>query len=218
MSHYTAQPPIDQLLADVPQGRDANGTPIGSITAQLATWCAEQGFSVDFWSFDFLITDFSWRDLSQTELIKKLESVKEIRDVAQVGGKKWSKIYVEAYIALIQAGGTLHIDRHVSLTFLYEHLKNGPIYANVAPAVVSGDGRARYPEPNKRIEIADDLNGSTGTHSVVIYGVNEVGDFLVADPWEGERVVDAETLLCAIAAANIECDSQCFQLRAQTLA
>lgn len=212
LSHYDTAVSVEQLLARVPQSRHSDGTPIGSVTAQLAAWCAQQGFTVNFWSFDFLITDFSWRNLSQAELGQKLIAVQDVRDVPQVGGKHWSKVYIDAYIEMLQASGILHIDRHVSSAFLYEQLEHGPLYVNIAPAVVSGDGRARYPKPNERIEIADDIHGTTGTHSVVIYGVNEAGEFLVADPWVGERIIGVETMLCAITAANIECDSQCFQL------
>ena len=57
----------------------------------------------------------------------------------------------------------------------------------------------------------DDINGTISTHSIVIYGNDEEGNFLVADPWDGLEVTDPETMLCAITAAEIECDSQCFQ-------
>lgn len=212
MSHYDMPVSVDTLLRDVPQGLNEQGDPIGSITAQLATWCAQQGFAVNFWSFDFLITDFGWSDLSQAEILERLKAVRDVRDVPQVGGKMWSQIYAQAYIDLIEAGGILHIEPHVTSRLLYDKLQNGPVYVNIAPATVSGEGRARYPVADERTGIPDDVHGRVGTHSVVVYGVNEAGDFLVADPWEGERVIDAEALTCAIAAANIECDSQCFQI------
>ena len=212
MSHYGQQVSVDTLLRDVPQGLAENGEPIGSITAQLATWCARQGFKVDFWSFDFLITDFGWSGLSQTEVLERLKVVRNIRDVPQVGGKLWSEIYVQAYIDLIEAGGTLHIEPHVTSRLLYEKLQRGPIFVNIAPSVVSGEGRATSPRHDERFDIPDDVHGTIGTHSIVVYGINEAGEFLVADPWYGERTIDTETLLCAIASANIECDSQCFQL------
>ncbi len=212
LSHYDKQVSVDALLGDVPQGLNEQGEPIGSVTAQLAAWCAQQGFTVNFWSFDFLITDFGWRDLSQVEILDRLKAVRDVRDVPQVGGKLWSQIYVQAYIELIIAGGKLHIEPHVTSRLLYEKLQTGPLFVNIAPAVVSGEGRATTPRQDERVDIPDDVNGTIGTHSIVVYGFNEVGDLLVADPWYGERTIDAETLLCAIASASIECDSQCFQI------
>lgn len=66
---------------------------------------------------------------------------------------------------------------------------------------------------NTRKAIPDDINGSVGAHSVVIYGKDKAGNFLVSDPWHGLETVDAETMICGITLACIECDSQCFQLQ-----
>jgi hypothetical protein len=66
--------------------------------------------------------------------------------------------------------------------------------------------------PSVRQEVLDDINGEVGTHSVVIYGNEEGGSFLLADPWDGLTKVEPETLLCAITAAEIECDAMCFQV------
>lgn len=208
LSHYDKKISVDKLLADVPQARNNQGEPIGSVSAQLATWCIEQGFDVEFWSFDFLITDLSWRGLAQDELLRKLEEVKDVRDVSQVGGKEWSKIYAQAYIDFIKAGGTLFVEPHITSKLLYNKIQVAPIYVNVCASVMNGNGRMDNSDP----KIPDDIHGSVGTHSVIIYGVTENGDFLIADPWSGLLVKDAETMLCAITAANLECDSQIFQL------
>ena len=209
MSHYDRDIAVDKLLADVPQGLGSDGEPIGSVSAQLAAWCIGQGFEVEFWSFDFLITDFGWQGLSQDELVQKLEAVKDIRDVSQAGGKEWSRIYVQAYIDFIKAGGTLRVEPHVTTKLLYEKIQTAPIFVNVCPSVMNGTGRMNHSSPRT----PDDIHGTVGTHSVIMYGVAENGDFLIADPWDGLVVKSPETMLCAITAANLECDSQIFQLR-----
>lgn len=214
LSHYGKVFPAKDLISQIPQSVDESGKPIGSVTAQLATWCVGQSFDAKFISFDFLITDLSWTGLGSTELLEKLKSVKENRDVPQVGGKHWSKVYVQAYIDFIRSGGSLSVQPHPTTWLLYDWLLDGPIYANICSSVVHGTGRARYPEPDtdKRLAIPDDIHGTVGTHSVVIYGNDEVGNFLVADPWDGLEVVKPETMLCGIMAAQLECDNQIFQL------
>lgn len=215
LSHYNHDTPAADLLKEVPQAKNEDGVPIGSLTAQLAEWCVKQGYEVDFISFDFLITDLSWSGLSSEELLGKLEFVKDIRDVHNVGGKYWSKVYVEAYINFIKAGGKLTIQPHVTTKLLYEKLQDGPVYVNICSSVIHGTGRQQYPEPDtdKLLSVDDDIHGAIGTHSVVIYGNDSDGNFLVADPWDGLEVIGAETMLCGITAAQLECDAQCFQIR-----
>lgn len=66
--------------------------------------------------------------------------------------------------------------------------------------------------PGIREEVLDDIHGEVGTHSVVVYGNTEDGSLLLADPWDGFTKVEPETLLCAITAAEIECDAMYFQV------
>ena len=150
--------------------------------------------------------------LQSDELIKKFEKIKSNRDVKSIGGKYWSRIYIQAYIDMLKAGGSLTILPHVTTTLLYDLLRKGPVYANICSFVTHGLGRMRYPDPSKRLHVPDDISGRVGNHSIVIYGNDEKGNFLVSDPWNGLEVTDPETMICAITAAELECDSQCFQL------
>lgn len=179
LSHYDEKLSVNDLISQTPQAADESGTSIGSVTAQLATWCVRQGYKAKFVSFDLLITDLSWAGLDSDAMAEKLEAVREIRDVPQVGGKYWSKFYVQAYIDFIRAGGVLSVQPHPTSQLLYAWLQDGPIYANTCSSVVHGTGRARYPEPDadKRLAIPDDTHGTVGTHSVVIYGNDEAGNF-----------------------------------------
>lgn len=215
LSHYKRDASItpQDVIASVPQPKDAGSEPTGSITAQLASWCLSRGYSLDFYSFDCQILDLSWEGLSADSLIERLEAVKDSRHVLSLGEKYWSQVYVQAYIDMIQAGGNLQISAHVASQQLYDLLANGPIYANICSATVNNQGRLTYPNPAELLEAPDDKNGFVGTHSVIIYGNDEQGNFLVADPWEGLETVDAETMICGITAAQIECDNQCFQIR-----
>jgi hypothetical protein len=214
LSHFNHNVAVTDLLKDVPQAADENGIPIGSLTAQLAEYCVRQGYEVDFVSFDFLITDLTWSGLRSEQLLEKLRAVEDVRDVHNVGGKHWSKKYVQAYIDLVEAGGKLSVLPHVTTALLYDRLRVAPVYVNICPSVVHGTGRQHHPEPDtdKRLTVADDIHGSIGTHSVVIYGNDAEGNYLVADPWNGFEVIAPESMLCGITAAELECDAQCFQI------
>jgi hypothetical protein len=211
LSHYDFNKPPEELIRLVPQPKTEDGKPTGSITAQLATWCLQQEFKVNFYSFDFQIIDLSWTNLEGEALIRKLELIKDVRDVPSLG-KQWSAIYAQAYIDLLQKGGKLKIMPHVTSKLIYDLLKDGPVYANICSYLTHGLGRLKYPDPEVRKAVTDEVHGSIGTHSVVIYGNDEEGNYLVSDPWHGLEVVNPETMLCGITAACIECDSQLFQL------
>jgi hypothetical protein len=212
LSFYKVDKSVEELLELVPQLNNEDGKPVGSITAQLATWCLEQNYKVNFYSFDFLIIDLSWSNLNNAQLIEKLELVKDARDISSPGEKYWSALYIQAYIDMLKAGGNLTIKPHVTTKLLYKLLEKGPVFVNICSYVTHGLGRLNYPDPNERKAVPDEIHGTIGTHSIVIYGNEENGNFLVSDPWHGLEEVDPETMLCGITAACIEWDSQCFQL------
>ncbi len=63
-----------------------------------------------------------------------------------------------------------------------------------------------------RKSVPDDLNGTISVHSAVLYENDEDGNLLIADPWDGLYQKPPEAVICAMVAAQIECDSQCFQV------
>src|SRR5258708_5678154 len=65
LSHYGKNVSVDYLLSQVPHPKDEDGNNTGSITAQLAAWSQRQGFKVHMYSFDCLVLDLAWQNLSQ---------------------------------------------------------------------------------------------------------------------------------------------------------
>ncbi len=65
-----------------------------------------------------------------------------------------------------------------------------------------------------RESVSDDVQGKVYNHSFIIYGNNEVGNFLIADRWEqpGFHEIEPERMLATISAAQIECDNLLFQI------
>lgn len=205
LSHYGInRKPLDIAEAVAPDGHE-----FGSITAEVATWCRTLDLRVSFYSFDFQITDFSWAKLPPEETVARLRAVKNKRNIPSLG-KKMSTRYVQAYIDLLASGVSMQILPHPTTKLLHKLLAGGPVYANVCPQVLYNDGRSRT--AGLRKTVPDDVYGKVSTHSLVIYGNDAEGNFLLADPWRGLQISTPETLLCAMTAAEIECDSQLLQV------
>lgn len=209
LSFYDKDVSVEELLTAVKQPLNDKGEPGGSITAELVTWCLSQGFDSTLYSFDGLMLDISWQKLSQAKLLDKIEAVQESRDVLGLGVEYGSR-YLKAYADMMKAGGELTIQSHVTTRLINNLLQTAPVYANVCSNVMNDLGRTRTAELHKYVE--DDIEGRLFTHSVVIYGRDTNGNYLIADPWSGMIEIDTDTLLSSITMAQIECDNMVFQL------
>lgn len=201
----------DEVLASVPQTRDENGNDKGSINQQLATWAISQGFQVSMYTFDCQVIDQSWANLSKEKIIERLMA--SINGVAVPSlGNKWSNAYRESYIEFLNAGGDLQIQPAITSKLLYELLGKGPILPCVCYNTLYGTGKT-HNEDNETT-IADDVNGEATTHSLVIYGNDADGNFLVADPIHkpGHMTIEPDLMIAAVSTAQIECDNLLFQL------
>lgn len=208
LSQFNNSYTVEEISKHVPVGTYNDETTSkheewGTINMELATWCVKQGFTVDLHTFDFQIIDLEWADLSKAKLLERLEAAEEVRDVYALGEEN-SKIYVRHYFDFLKAGGDLHIHPYVSTKLLYKLLDKGPILACVQANVFYNMGR--YMNIGKTETTFDDLSGNLNDHAVVIYGNDEKGDFLVADPKmePGLITVDKEWLICAMTAASVE--------------
>ncbi len=213
LSYYGKDTKPEDLVGKVPQPKDAEGTSHGSVTAQLADWCQTEGFQVHMYVSDMYITDLSWKDKSSDQIKERLEQVKSKRKVS-VMDKHWVGVYEDAYLSMLEHGADLTVVQFITTDLLYRLLENGPIYTNICSSASSGRGRTRSPELRK--DVLDDIDGGISTHSVVIYGNDDGGNFLVADPWDGLLTTKSEHMVLAIQAAQIECDNQIFVITSKT--
>jgi hypothetical protein len=213
LSYYdiAKQMSAEEIMQQIPVNKDEKGEDWGTINQQLATWCIGQGFAVELYTFDCQAIDLSWADLDQDQLLARIEATKPVRDVPSLG-RQWSEIYLRSYADFVKAGGQLFIKPYVTTVLLYELLKRGPILLCVCFNTLHNKGRSTY--PGVREIVPDDVNGKVTNHTIVIFGITEKGDFEIADPWEkpGFHTIDPERMLCAITAAQIECDNLLFQL------
>ncbi|HSX02145.1 MAG TPA: C39 family peptidase [Candidatus Saccharimonadia bacterium] len=211
LSHYGQELSPEHIMESVPVGKNDQGEDWGTINQQLATWCRSQGYGVELHTADFQIIDLSWANLAQVKLIERMELAKDHRVVPALG-KAWSQIYLQSYIDFVKAGGGLYIRPFMTTGLIDDLLVNGPLLVCICYSVLYNTGRSK--NIGLRESKDDDLSGKVENHSVVIYGRDKHGNYLVADPWKepGRHVIESERLLCAMTAAQIECDNLLFQV------
>lgn len=208
LSHYGSVLTPEDIFGSAPRVVVDGVERPASLPTQLAAWALAQGYGARLTAFDFLILDLAWASLDAPTLVSRLATVRDTRDVASLG-QALSRTYVDGYVRFLGAGGQLVIHPYVSSSAIYDKLSRGPVGVSVCTAPLYGHGRMSEALPGR--ETADDVNGSIGTHSVVIYGHTASGDFLLADPWRGLTQVPRDALICAMTAAEIECDAMCME-------
>lgn len=211
LGFYDKDISVDEISAQVPQVKNDKGENFGTINQQMATWCKSLGFDVVLYTADVQVIDQSWSKLSPTEVIERLEARKAGLKVPSLGDV-WNTAYCQAYIEYIQSGGELHIVNAITSRLLYELLENGPVLPCLSFDTLYGKGRTS--NDGEKETKPDDVNGKAWNHSVVIYGNDDKGNFLVADPWEkpGLHVIEPDVMVAAIGTAQLECDNLVFQL------
>jgi hypothetical protein len=212
LEHYNKVISPLEIEATVPQAINEQGEKVGTINQQLATWCISQGFDVSIYTFDCQIIDQSWAGLDPEKQIKRMQLRKNGWIIPGMG-EDWTKEYTQSYIDFITAGGTLQIQPAVTTRLMYELLESGPFLPCVSFSTMYGSARATNMGEVESID--DDINGKAVNHSIVVYGNDESGNFLIADPWRkpGLHTIEPERLVAAISTAQIECDNLLFQVQ-----
>lgn len=202
--------PLD-IESNVPQCVNDKGEKIGTINQQMATWCISNGFSVVLYTFDCQIIDQSWSRLNKDEQLVRMKLRKNGWVVPGMG-EEWTKQYTQAYIDFIEAGGELDIQPAATTDLLYTLLERGPFLPCVSYSTLYGAARSRNEGEIKTID--DDINGKASNHSIVVYGNDEEGNFLIADSWKkpGLHTIEPDRMIAAISTAQIECDNLLFQI------
>lgn len=196
-----------ELEKETPHVFDKDGNDAGSINQHLATWCASQGYKVSLYTFDTHIIDQSWAGLDRPRIIERLEVSKGGRPAPGLGDI-WSDLFRQAYIDYLHTDGDLMILPYVSTALLYSLLEKGPVLPVIAFSTLYGSGKT---DMNDKF---DDVNGKSWNHSIVIYGVDWSGNFLIADPLKkpGFHTIEPERMIAAISSAQTECDNLIIQV------
>jgi Peptidase_C39 like family len=209
LGHYGINiSPLD-VEAKVPQVKDEAGNDNGTITQLLAAWVATQNFDVSLYTFDCQIIDQTWSKLKSSEIQDRLEAGLSGWVVPGLGEES-SRSYRQAYIDYLNTNGKLIIEPYVTTKLLYSLLEDGPIFTSVCFNTLYASGRTDDGSVG-----LDDVNGRAWNHSIVVYGNDDDGNLLIADPIvkPGLHAVEPERMIASITAAQIECDNLLFQIK-----
>lgn len=202
-----------EVESSVPQSVDESGANMGTVTQQLATWCISRGYRATLYTFDCQVIDQSWPELSKDELLERLRLRKEGWVVPSLG-KTWTEQYAQSYIDFVEAGGNLHIEKAVTTSLINRLLEKGPLLTNVSFSTLYRAMRTKIVNDDE--SESNDVEGRALNHTIVIYGVDKNGDYMIADPAEskkpGLQVIKPEVMLAGISTAQIECDNLLFQI------
>ncbi len=77
---------------------------------------------------DFQLLDLSWAGLDMPSLRERLVAALDVRVVQSIGAEV-SKVFLQTYIDLIDAGGTIHVRPYLSSALLNELLIAAPVLA-----------------------------------------------------------------------------------------
>lgn len=179
----------------------------GLTSQELASYCLSLGYQVDFWSFDGMVLDYAWKELRGAALAAELSRLCRHHE-SQTPVDEVKLRYALGYLAFVEAGGSLTVAPFVTTELILRLLEKGPVAAAVLFGVFASEGKRGSDQAFNA------LTGSSGTHSVLIFGHDEATGFQVADPTPGRGVVTVsrENMLAAITAAQVEYDNALFQV------
>lgn len=211
VSHFGLDISPEQAIKEIPVVHDEKGKDMGTTGQHIAQWLVSKGFKVDLYSADFQTLDLSWQGLEQKELLKKLVEILDIRDIPAMG-KEWSKLYVDAYIKLIEAGGRVYVHQYISSELLSKLLKTGPVLTTVNYSVLYNTGRTR--NEGLRKDVSDAKNGKIMNHFNILIGETE-SFYFISDPWKepGQHKIKKELFIASVQAAQMECDNLVIQIQ-----
>ncbi|PWJ59707.1 MULTISPECIES: peptidase-C39 like family protein [unclassified Fibrobacter] len=146
----------------------------GTLGVFLGIDALKRGFKVTIYSYNLKIFDPSWSGLKMPELRAKLVQLHKAKHAPKL------KKAIEAYIRFIDLGGTVATADLRASMFEKYFKKNVPVLCGLSATYLYGCKR-EYTNENNR-SVFDDIIGDPCGHFVVLYGLDEKKQFLVADP------------------------------------
>jgi hypothetical protein len=206
LSHFGRDVPPESLIPEIKAFRDDKGDVCGMLTPWVCSWELRNGFAAEMYCSDSELLDLSWASLDSQAQLERMKLARETRTLAALN-REMVHTYFDSYIEFVELGGKLTITPYISSELLDKLLVRGPILATFAYSALYGVGRTKT--IGLRDSVPDDLRGSTCTHAAVLYGRNENGDYLIADPYRSTQfhVAPRDAVIAAIAAASYSCES-----------
>ena len=186
--YYGYQRTLPEVIQETPRNPDG-----GTLAVYLGTSALRNGFQATIYSYNLRVFDPTWRTLSPSALVAKLQKR------AQAVESRRLQRTLNAYISYLRAGGQVKFGE-LNTRLLVQILARGcPILTGLSATYLYQTKREFHNE-------YDDIRGEPVGHFVVICGYYPRGDrFIVRDPAShipfsrtGKYSVSAERLMAAI--------------------
>ena len=206
--YFGQELPLSQVIADVEMLEDG-----GTFAANLAQHALKSGYKATIYSFNILVFDPTWFDLSGARLIEKLQKQLEVKEDAKVRQASLS------YIKFMEMGGTIKF-ADLTRRLILDLLSTG------IPVIVGLSATYLYKKAREVVitNQCNDIEGEPSGHFVVLTGVNEEGLVTISDPYHPNPIsqnrtfaIDLEHLICSILLGVLTCDANLLVINKNTL-
>ncbi|GAB4331804.1 MAG: C39 family peptidase [Flammeovirgaceae bacterium] len=170
--YYGYHIPLDQLIREVNYLEEG-----GTLAVLLGIDAIRRGFKAKLYSYNLKVFDLTWSNLSNEELIVKLKEQLKVKK-----GVKFT-FASKSYIEFLELGGKIVFeDLHSGILKRY-FSQNIPILSGLSATYLYNSKR-EYTN-HKDQSIYDDIKGYPMGHFVVLSGMINENEVLVADPYSG---------------------------------
>lgn len=168
-NHLGYKIPLKQLISEIEFLEEG-----GTLGVFLGIDALKRGFNATIYSYNLRIFDPSWSELSMSELKKKLEALHKSKHAPKL------RKAVEAYIRFLDLGGTIATADLRATMFERYFKKDTPVLCGLSATYLYRCMREFTDDTNH--SVFDDVKGDPCGHFVVVYGLDEKKQFMVADP------------------------------------
>jgi len=212
LKFYSIEKSLDEIKKEVPVYVSSEGKPLGSSLGHIAKYFLKLGLKVTMHTADIEIFDLSWTALSNSKIVEKLKERRRYVRHSIYGEDEFNVIF-DGYISFLENGGMVKIPM-VTSRYIYDLLKNGPVYIAVSYQFLNSVSKYSYHKNTIGFK-NDDIGGENATHTVVISGYKD-GKFTIVDPDKvngGIKEIDSDRLLGAFYLAQINFDNVLITVR-----
>jgi hypothetical protein len=146
----------------------------GTLGVFLGIDALKRGFKVTIHSYNLTLLDPTWSTLSMPELKAKLELLHKAKHAPKL------RKAIEAYIRFIDLGGKVAFEDLRAAMFEKYFKKGVPVLCGLSATYLYRSMREFTGKDDK--SVFDDIHGEPMGHFVVVYGIDEKNQFMVADP------------------------------------
>ena len=160
---------LKQLISEIEFLEDG-----GTLGVFLGIDALKRGFKATIHSYNLTLLDPTWSELSMPELKAKLELLHKAKHAPKL------RKAIEAYIRFIDLGGTVAFSDLRAAMFEKYFKKGVPVLCGLSATYLYRSMREFTGADDK--SVFDDIHGEPMGHFVVVYGIDENKQFMVADP------------------------------------